>query len=108
MNLVALSGAVTIALASTIVFLLVVKSWQAFTSSLATSRFPKSIMREAAQRFRDDLERLSREQAVYLTSALVFTVIFSVSFLCHRQFIFRLTMRQNRLLGNQAKLCNWG
>jgi len=38
-------------------------------------------MREAAQRFRDDLERLGREQAVYLTSALVFTVIFSVSYL---------------------------
>ncbi len=81
MNLVALSGAVTIALASTIVFLLVVKSWQAFAHTTATSRFPKSIMREAAQRFRDDLERLSREQAVYLTSALVFTVIFSVSYL---------------------------
>ena len=81
MNLVALSGAVTIALASTIVFLLVVKSWQAFAHSVVTSRFPKSIMREAAQRFRDDLERLSREQAIYLTSALVFTVIFSVSYL---------------------------
>ena len=88
MNLIALSGAVTIALASTIVFLLVVKSWQAFAHSAVTSRFPKSIMREAAQRFRDDLERLSREQAVYLTSALVFTVIFSVSFLLPPNGIF--------------------
>jgi hypothetical protein len=81
MNLIALSGAVTIALASTIIFLLIVKSWQAFALTAATSRFPNSIMREAAQRFRDDLERLSREQAVYLTSGLVFTVIFSVSYL---------------------------
>ena len=81
MNLVVLSGAVTIALTSTIVFLLIVKSWQAFAHSANSSRFPKSIMSEAAQRFRDDLERLSREQAVYLTSALVFTVIFSVSYL---------------------------
>lgn len=88
MNLVALSGAVTIALASTIVFLLIVKSWQAFAHSSATSRFPKSIMREAAQRFRDDLERLSREQAVYLTSALVFTVIFSVSYLLPPKGLF--------------------
>jgi hypothetical protein len=81
MNLVTLSGAVTIALASTIVFLLVVRFWQAIAHSAAISRFPRSIMREAAQRFRDDLERLGREQSVYLTSALVFTVIFSVSYL---------------------------
>lgn len=88
MNLVVLSAAVTIALASTIVFLLVVKSWQVFAHSVVTSRFPKSIMHEAAQRFRDELERLGREQAVYLTSALVFTVIFSVSYLLPPKGLF--------------------
>lgn len=81
MDLTALSGAATIALASTIVFLLVVKSWHVFARSVTTTRFPNSIMFEAAQRFRDDLERLGREQSVYLISALVFTVIFCVFYL---------------------------
>jgi len=81
MDLTALSGAATIALASTILFLLVVKSWHALARSMPTTRFPNSIMFEAAQRFRDELERLGREQSVYLISALVFSVIFSVFYL---------------------------
>ena len=89
MSLVAVSGAATIALASTIVFLLVVKSWQAFAQTVVTTtRFPQSIMLEAAQRFRDELERLGREQSIYLIAALVFTVIFAISYLLPPQGLF--------------------
>ena len=38
-------------------------------------------MFEAAQRFRNELERLGREQSVYLISALVFTVFFCIFYL---------------------------
>lgn len=89
MSLVAISGAATIALASTIVFLLIVKSWQAFAQSVVTTtRFPQSIMLEAAQRFRDELERLGREQSIYLIAALVFTVIFAITYLLPPQGMF--------------------
>lgn len=81
MDLTSLSGATTIALACTFIFLLVVKSWHAFTVSTSSTRFPNAIMYEAAQRFRDELERLGREQSVYLISALVFAVIFCVFYL---------------------------
>lgn len=82
MSLATLSGATTIALASTIVFLLIVKSWHVLSQSIVVStRFPDSIMLEAAQRFRDQLERLGREQTIYLSAALVFVVIFAVTFL---------------------------
>ena len=89
MDLEAVSGAATIALASTIVFLLIVKSWQAVAhSGPGTASFPNSIMQEAAQRFRDRLEQLGREQSVYLTSALVFTVVFAVAYLLNPQEMF--------------------
>jgi hypothetical protein len=81
MELSSLSGAATIALASTIIFLLVLKSWHAFAQTVTTTRFPNSIMLEAAQRFRDELDRLGREQSVYLISGLVFAVIFFVFYL---------------------------
>ena len=82
MSLAGLSGATTIALASTIIFLLIVKSWQVIAASVvATTRFPNSIMLEAAQRFRDELDQLGRQQAIYLISALVFSVIFAVTYL---------------------------
>ena len=88
MELTALSGAATIALASTIVFVLVVRSWSVFAQTTATTRFPDSIMLEAAQRFRDEIARLGREQSVYLVSALVFTVIFCVSYLLPSERMF--------------------
>ena len=89
MSLAALSGAATIALASTIIFLLIVKSWHVLAQSVvATTRFPHSIMFEAAQRFRDELERLGREQSVYLIAALVFAVIFVITYLLPPQGMF--------------------
>jgi hypothetical protein len=89
MSLAALSGATTIALASTIIFLLIVKSWQVISQSVvATSSFSNSIMLEAAQRFRDELERLGRQQSIYLIAALVFSVIFAITYLFPPQGMF--------------------
>lgn len=46
-------------------------------------------MLEAAQRFRDEMERLTRRLHVYLTCALVFAVIFSVSYLLRPEDVFK-------------------
>jgi hypothetical protein len=43
------------------------------------SNFPNSIMIEAAQRFRDQLEQLKGEQALYLTLTLMFFVTFGIA-----------------------------
>jgi hypothetical protein len=89
MNLEAISSAASIALISTFVFLLVAKSWHAISKSVGgASSFRSSIMLEAAQRFRDEMERLTRRLHVYLTSALVFVVIFTVSYLLRPEAIF--------------------
>jgi hypothetical protein len=82
MNVEALSVAATIALLSTLVFLLLAKSWHAISRSLdSAGSFRGSIMLEAAQRCRDEMERLTRRLHVYLTCALVFAVVFAVSYL---------------------------
>lgn len=89
MELEALSGAASIALVSTFVFVLLAKSWLAITKSVgSTSSFPASIMLEAAQRFRDETDRLTRSLHVYLTSALVFVVIFGISYFLRSGEIF--------------------
>jgi len=88
MDLTALSGAATIALASTIILLLVIRSWAAFAKSTTTTRFPESIMLEAAQRIRDKLAKLSHDQSVYLVSALVFVVVFCIFYLIPPQGMF--------------------
>lgn len=90
MALEALSGAASIALVSTLIFLLIAKSWHAITKSVGgTGSFHGSIMREAAQRHRDEMDRLTRCLHVYLTSALVFVVIFSVSYLLRPEGVFQ-------------------
>lgn len=77
MDLQAISGAATIAVACAIVFLLAAKSWafviRAFS---AHPSFGDSIMFEAAERFRDRLAHLTREQATWLGSAVVFVVMY--------------------------------
>ena len=45
-------------------------------------------MREAAQRFRDELKRLSQSQATYLGATLVFVFIFGVSYVLQAQQLF--------------------
>ena len=81
MDLTVLSGAATIALASAIVFLVVVRSWTSLSHTATGTRFPHSIMQEAAQRFRDQHARLGREQSAYLVTGLVFTVVFCVFYM---------------------------
>lgn len=80
MNIEAISGAATVAIACTFVFLLAAKSWQLVARSMnAHPNFPDAIMREAAQRFRDELEALSRKQSAYLGAGLMFVFIFAVA-----------------------------
>lgn len=81
MDLTVLSGAATIALAIAVVFLVVVRSWTAFSDTATGTRFPHSIMQEAAQRFRDQHTELGREQSAYLVTGLVFTVVFCVFYM---------------------------
>jgi hypothetical protein len=89
MNLEALSTAASIALVSTLVFLLLAKSWHAISKTVGgAGSFRSCIMLEAAQRFRDEMERLTRRLHVYLTSALVFVVIFTVSYLLRPETVF--------------------
>ena len=80
MNIEAVSGAATVAIACTFVFLLAAKSWNFVARSMnAHPNFPDAIMREAAQRFRDELEALSRKQSTYLGASLMFVFIFTVA-----------------------------
>ena len=89
MNIEAISGAATVALASTILFLLVAKSWSVFSRTVgSTPNFADSIMHEAAQRFRDELKRISNSQAIYLSGTLVFMVLFSAAYLLRAEVLF--------------------
>ncbi len=88
MDLTALGGATLIALTGTIFFLLVIKAWSAFAASSSGTRFPKSIMLEAAQRYRDALAKRGREQSIYLASGLMFAVVFSIAYLFRPEEMF--------------------
>lgn len=89
MNIEAISGAAVVALASTILFLLVAKSWSALNRTVgSTPSFADSIMRESAQRFRDELERLTSSQSIYLSGALVFVVLFGAAYILQAQHLF--------------------
>jgi len=89
MNIEAISGSATVAIACTFVFLLAAKSWQLVARSMsAHPNFPDAIMREAAQRFRDELETLSRKQSTYLGAGLMFVFIFAVAHTFEAQRLF--------------------
>ncbi len=89
MDIEGFSGAATVALASTIVFVLVVKSWQIISRSVSSSpSFADNIMREAAQRFRDEFDRLSSTQANYLSAALVFVVLFVAAYVLNAERLY--------------------
>ena len=89
MDLEAISGAATVALTSTIVFLLIAKTWSAVSRTIgSTPSFSDRIMHEAAQRFRDELERLSQSKAIYLSGALVFAVLFVAAYVLQAQHLF--------------------
>jgi hypothetical protein len=80
MNIEAISGSATVAIACTFVFLLAARFWHLFARSLnAHPNFHDAIMREAAQRFRDEFEALSSRQSTYLGACLIFVFIFAVA-----------------------------
>lgn len=81
MDIESISGAATVALASTLVFLLIAKSWHLLGRVAGGGNsFTGSIMREAAQRFRDEFERLGSSQSTYLSAGVVFVVLFVVAY----------------------------
>ena len=89
MDIDAISSAATVALTSTILFLLVAKSWSALSRNVgSTPSFADSIMHEAAQRFRDELDHLSSSQAIYLSGTLVFLVLFAAAYILKAQNLF--------------------
>ncbi|MGH8194914.1 MAG: hypothetical protein ACREQ8_11010 [Woeseiaceae bacterium] len=89
MNIYAISGAATIALASTILFVLLAWCWQALTQPLrGIVHFPACIMAEAAQRFRDEIELLRRKQGIFLASVFVFAAVFVIAYVLAPQTLF--------------------
>lgn len=77
MDIESFSGAATVATASTIVFAIAMKSWQVITRRFSAGpRFADGINREAAQRFRDELDRMTASQWTYLGAAVVFVLLF--------------------------------
>ena len=89
MDLEAISGSATVAIACTIVFFIAAKSWNLVARTLGSHpSFPDAIMREAAQRFRDELEQLSRTQSTYLGAGLMFLFIFAVAHTFQAQQLF--------------------
>ncbi len=90
MTLELLSGAMTIAMLSTLLFLLIAGAWQTLNRAASgNNRFSHSILYEAAQRFRDQFDSLTRKQSIYLASLLVFLVIFSTAFLLSPERLFQ-------------------
>jgi len=80
MDLTAISAAATVAIAGTVIFVFIARSWQTLARVFgAHPSFPDSIMREAAQRLRDELDRLSRTQATYLCAGLIFVLLFVIA-----------------------------
>ncbi len=89
MDIESFSGAATVAAASTIVFVLVIKSCQIIARSVNSGpTFADSIMREAAQRFRDEFDRLSNRQATYLSAGLVFVVLFIAAYILQAERLY--------------------
>jgi hypothetical protein len=89
MELEAISGAATVALTSTIAFLLVAKTWNVVSRTISsTPNFSDRIMHESAQRFRDEVERLSCSQSTYLSGALVFVMLFIAAYVLQAEKMF--------------------
>ncbi len=100
MDIESFSGAATVATASTIVFAVAMKSWHFIARSFGTGpRFADGMNREAAQRFRDELERITASQWTYLSAGLVFVLLFVSAYaLRAERLYFGYTDRQLYLL----------
>ncbi|MGI9200719.1 MAG: hypothetical protein ACR2QL_06655 [Woeseiaceae bacterium] len=89
MDIEGISGAATVALTSTLIFVLIAKSWQLINRSVGSSpNFSGSIMREAAQRFREEFDRLSSNQSTYLSACVVFVMLFIAAYVLQAKQLF--------------------
>lgn len=89
MDIQAIGASATVALFCAIVFVLAIKSWYLLTRVLSGHpNFADSIMSEAAQRFRDELQALSRRQSTYVGAAVVFVVMYGVAWLLDGPSLF--------------------
>jgi hypothetical protein len=89
MDIESFSGAATVAAASTIVFALVMKSWHMIARSVNPGpKFSTGVAREAAQRFREEFDRLNASQTTYLSAALVFLLLFGVAHGLHAERLY--------------------
>lgn len=89
MDIEGISGAATVALTSTLVFVLIAKSWHTLSRSVSsTPNFSGSIMREAAQRFREEFDRLNASQSTYLGGGVVFGVLFVAAYVLQAGQLF--------------------
>ena len=81
MDIEAISGAATVAVACAIVFILAARSFQILVRTLGPGhRFAASIMREAAQHYRDEFDQLRFRQSTYLSAGLVFVILFVAAY----------------------------
>lgn len=89
MDIESISGAATVALTCTLVFVVIAKSWQLISRSVSSNTyFSDSIMREAAQRFREEFDRLNSSQSTYLSAAVVFIVLFLSAYVLQAEQLF--------------------
>ena len=89
MELEAISGAATVALISTIAFLLIAKTWSAISRTVSSPpSFSNRIMLEAAQQFRDEFDRLSRTQSIFLCGILVFLLLYATAYVLQAKQLF--------------------
>ena len=89
MDVESISGAATVALTSTFIFVLIAKSWQLVARTIGSNpSFSDSIMRESAQRFRDEFERLNSEQSTFLSAVVVFGVLFAAAYILNAERLF--------------------
>ena len=89
MDVQAVSGAATIAIACTVAFFAIAKTWQMLSYSLPKSQsFADSIMRESAERLRRELNHLSRKQMSYLGAGIVFILIFATAYVLNAEQLY--------------------
>jgi len=89
MELETISGAATVAVTSTVAFLLVAKTWNRVARTVSSApSFPERSLHESAQRFRDELERLSQSQGIYFCGILVFMTLFAAGYLLEADHLF--------------------
>lgn len=77
MDIQAIGASATVAFFCAVVFILAIKSWHQIARVLSGNpSFADSIMSESAERFREELQALSRRQSMYFGALVVFALMF--------------------------------